>query len=306
MHLTSDDIEKLCSCTKAFMNHVHVIKQSFNLTPNKDHHGVCINYIDLQEYRDEFCTEMINTISEWIYSSTAAAKVIDQLISEGRTPMNAQAAFTTHTFQKFRNRDKRDLFAQGQIGELLLFNFLQCFFNAVPLLRKMVITTSSSMERYGADAIHYSSNGEKHLIFLGEAKTYSSEDTFNAAISKALDSILETYKNHRRELRLYVYDSFVHEDLVSIAQQYKNGTLQNVELHLVVIIVYSENAVIEKKSELQIKTDIIKSIEERGKKVNVKIFDKIDPSLLPRMNYILLPIWELESFVKQFQQLIGK
>jgi hypothetical protein len=304
--MTPEELEKLLSCTKMFMNHVHWVQQSFNLVPNKDHLGTSINFIDLQEFREEFCTELVNTIPEWVYSNSKATAIIDDLVSEGRSPINAQMAFANKTFEKFRNSDTRDVTLQGQFGELLLFNFLQAFFNAVPLLRKMPITTSSEMERFGADAIHYNFKDGKHLFFLGEAKTYTSKYRFNVAFKDAIESILKTYANHRKELGLYIYDSFISDELIAIARDYKNGTLKDVEVHLVSIITYEETNTFEKTSEAQIKADITKIIEDRGSNVDRVLFDLIDSGLHPRFNYIIFPVWELDTLIQQFQKLIGK
>lgn len=306
MPLTITEIEKLITCTQMFMNHVHWVQQSFNLLPDKKHFGTCINYIDLQEYRDEFCEELVNTISEWVYSQKKAAEIIDSMLKDGRSSQNAQSALRTEAFKKFRNSSTTKLLIQGQFGELLLFNFLQSFFKCVPLLRKMPITTSVEMERFGADAIHYKLEGDKNILYLGEAKTYTSRYKFSAAFEDAVDSILNTYSEHRRELGRYIYDSFIDDSLIQVAAEYKNGKLKNVELQLVSIITYCENKKLEKKNETQIKSDIIKIIEERGKELDRKIFKKIDVGLHPRFNYIILPIWELDDLLKQFQKLIGK
>ena len=84
---------------------------------------------------------------------------------------------------------------QGQLGELLLFHFIQRLQKAIPLLRKMKITTSNKHERFGADAIHFKYEQKKPIIILGEAKTYTSEYKFNEAFTDAIISILNTYKN---------------------------------------------------------------------------------------------------------------
>ncbi|MFN8291368.1 MAG: DUF1837 domain-containing protein [Chitinophagaceae bacterium] len=306
MPITKEEIERLLSCTKMFMNHVHFVQQTFNLLPDKKHYGTCINYVDLQEYRDEFCNELVNTISEWVYSQKKAAEVIDKMIAEGRSSQNAQNTLTTEAFHKFRNHTTDKLLVQGQFGELLLFNFLQSFFHCVPLLRKMPITTSVEMERFGADAVHFKLDGDKNLFYLGEAKTYISKYKFPDAFEDAIDSILKTYAEHRKELGRYVYDSFIDDSLIQVATDYKNGTLKNVEVNLVSVITYCENKKVEKKSEAQIKTDIIKIIEERGKALDRKIFKKIDKGLHPRFNYIILPVWELDELLEQFKKLIGK
>ena len=306
MSITEEEIERLISCTQMFMNHVHWVQQSFNLLPDKQHYGTCINYIDKQEYRDEFCKELVRTIPEWVYSQKKAAEVLNTLIAEGRGTQNAQTTLTTLTFEKFRNSSTKKLLIQGQFGELLLFNFLQSFFKCVPLLRKMPITTSVQMERFGADAIHYKYEGGKNLFYLGEAKTYISKYKFDIAIKDAIDSIIKTYNEHRKELGMYVYDSFIDDALIDVATQYKNGTIKNAEVHLVSVITYCENKTIDKNNEKQIKDDIIKIIEERGKAVDRKLFKAIDRGLHPRFNYIILPVWDLDELLKQFQKLIGK
>jgi len=299
------DIQRLLTCTRQLMNHVYWVQESFNLLPDKQHYGTCINHVDLQEFRDEFCKELVNTVPEWVYSQRKAATIIDDYIQAGRTPLNASAALNQLAYSKFRSRDGREIFLQGQFGELLLFNFLQSFFAAVPLLRKMPITTAPGMERNGADAIHYSFKENKHLIFLGESKTYSSDYQFARAFRESLESILQNYKNHRKELDLYIYDHFIDDELMQIARAYKEGTLENVEIHLVSIIVYNETRTIVKRSEAQIKADIMNVIRSRGQRLDRKMFELIEPGLHPRFNYIILPIWELQQLIETFQRRLG-
>lgn len=304
--MTVEELDKLRSCTKMLMNHVYWFQQSFGLLPDRDHLGTSINYLDLQEFRVEFCEELVNTIPEWVYSNSKAEGILNDLLSEGRSSLNAQSALRQNTFKKFRNSDSREVTLQGQFGELLLFNFLQSFFDAIPLLRKMPITTSSSMERFGADAIHYNFKDGKNLFFLGEAKTYTADYRFNQALKDAIESILTTYRNYRKEMGLYIYDSFISDELIDVARNYKNGTLTDAEIHLVSIITYEETKIFEKKSEKQIKQEIEKIVAERGAKVERAVFDMIDVGLHPRFNYIIFPVWNLAELITQFQNLIGR
>lgn len=306
--MTPKEIDELKKAASSFMNHVHWVTQSFNLLPDRNHYGTAINYVDLQEFRDEFCEELINTIPDWIYSQSKAKSLIDGMILQGRTLQNANAALTTSTFRKFRNRDAtRKLFLQGQFGELLLFNFLLSFFDAVPLVRKMPLTTSTEMERFGADAMHYALGADgSHILYLGEAKTYTSKYKFEVAFADGLESILNTYNNHRKEIDQYIYDDFIDPRLIDIAQKYKNGTLTSVEVHLVSIISYHETKDVTGGSEAEIKRKIIEVIENRGKEIDRKVFDAIKTPLHPRFNYIIFPIWELNSLLDKFQTLIGK
>lgn len=305
-YISKDKITELQTCTKNFLNHVYHIQQSFGLIPDsKNHYGVCINYVDLQETRNEFCKELVNTISEWIYSQKKAKIIIDKLKDEGRSELNALSAFQNNAFAKFRNREGTKLVLQGQFGELLLFNFLQCFYSAIPILRKMPITTSIGMERFGADAIHYNYENNKHKLYLGEAKTYSSNYKFSSAIEDGIKSVIKSYDNHRSEMSLYIYDDFIDEEIEKIAIDYKNSTLKDVEVHLVIIISYNETDLLTLKEESQIKTDIIKIIEKKIKKLDANIYKAIREELHLRFNYIIFPIWKLDELILQFQKLIG-
>lgn len=73
------------------------------------------------------------------------------------------------------------------------------------------------------------------------SKTYSSNYKFATAFSDALNSIVNTYKEHRRELNLYVHEDFLDNEMNQVAEDYLNNTLENVEVHLVSIITYNEN-----------------------------------------------------------------
>jgi hypothetical protein len=171
----------------------------------------------------------------------------------------------------------------------------------------MPIALSTATERLGADAIHYRKSDKKHLFILGEAKTYTSKYSFKAAFTNALKSILNTYNTHRKEIGSYVYDDFIEADLMDIARAYKNNTIAGAEVHLVSIIIYHENKAITKSNEDDIKRQIMKVIAERGKALERNVFDVIPRELHPRFHYIILPIWDLESLLKnKFEPKIGK
>lgn len=75
----------------------------------------------------------------------------------------------------------------GELGELLLYCFLESHLNAPKLLSKLELKTSSNDYVKGADGVHLLkiSDNSYQLIF-GEAKMYSSESD---AIREAFDSI---------------------------------------------------------------------------------------------------------------------
>jgi hypothetical protein len=80
----------------------------------------------------------------------------------------------------------------GELGELLLYAFLECDMNAPKILTKLELKTSTSMYVNGADGVHYLKlpNGNYQLIF-GESKTICDPTD---AIKRAFTSIYE-FKN---------------------------------------------------------------------------------------------------------------
>lgn len=73
---------------------------------------------------------------------------------------------------------------KGELGELLLFSFLESDLKAPKLLTKMELKTNPNMYFNGADGVHYLklTNGDFQLIF-GESKAYEDlRDGINAAI----------------------------------------------------------------------------------------------------------------------------
>ena len=90
--------------------------------------------------------------------------------------------------EKFRELSNNS----GEIGELLLFSFLETDLKAPKLLTKMELKTNPNMYFNGADGVHYLrlEDGNYQLIF-GESKVY---DDLSKGISAALDSI-KAFKN---------------------------------------------------------------------------------------------------------------
>ncbi|WP_313525537.1 HamA C-terminal domain-containing protein [Anaerotignum sp.] len=80
----------------------------------------------------------------------------------------------------------------GELGELLLYAFLECHLKAPKILSKLELKTSTSMYVNGADGVHYLKlpNGNYQLIF-GESKTI---EGLPDAINSAFKSIYE-FKN---------------------------------------------------------------------------------------------------------------
>lgn len=290
----------------ALFRKVHIVTQKYDILPNdKEHIGAYIEYQDINELREEFLEELIDSIVDWIYSSEKFSELKQKAMNNGKSEAAATQEVGRKAKMKFRaNHNSNKLLVQGQMGELLLFHFIQKCMRAVPLLRKMNITTSSEHERFGADAIHYKIENGKNILVLGEAKTYTSKYKFAEAFSDALESIINTYKKHRSELNLYVHEDFLDAEMNEIAEQYLNNTLTKVEIQLVSIITYNETIQLKIESEEDIKAQIERVIADRYKQYDNAKIDIENNPILKRITYIVFPVWDLKDLAEKFQNMI--
>lgn len=174
--------DHLLTNTESLINQIFWFQQTITKPKAASHRGVAIKYVDVKEMRQGFIRELKSTAMSWVYSKKKYAQLLhDELPKRGGDVMNVQGYLHEVADQKFRKGCP-----QGQFGELLLFNFIQHFFKAPPLLRKMPITTNPGVERHGADAIHYHETQDAKTFILGESKCYLSRYQFNAALKQVL------------------------------------------------------------------------------------------------------------------------
>ena len=302
--MTKEDIKTRLINNDALFKNIYVVEQQFDIVPeDRKHYGAAVSYQDIMELRSDFLEQLIDTVVDWVYSSEKYADLKAKFIESGKSEGAAASQVVRKAKAKFRRGDDK-LLIQGQLGELLLFHFIQRFKGAVPLLRKMSITTSAEHERYGADAVHYKIEDEKNVIVLGEAKAYTSDYQFSSAFKKAIDSILDTYKKFRSELGLYLHEDFLDKDMDVVAEGILENTLPNVEIELVSLILYSETKTISGTNEGEIKEQIKNIIQNRYKAFdNEKIPIKDNP-ILRRITYIVFPIWKFEELATEFQNML--
>ena len=276
-------------------NHVYWVQQKIDLKPDKEHILSSIEYTDILPRKDDFITELVNTAISWVYSQKKQESLLKERYEKTQDYGNA----STFLFQQARKKFRKGK-PQGQFGELLLFNFLQRFFTAVPLVRKIPITTSPNVERFGADAIHIAKEGNNILFYLGEAKCYKSNYHFSNALKAAILSILNSFDKFFKELDLYTYDDFLDVDLKMIAQNLKENKLRNIDFELVCILIYNEATELQGEDEQTIKANIVKSIETHCDKFDKSFFDKFPQAKINRIHYIFFPVWGLDSLLDDF------
>lgn len=300
--MTANDIKRRLINNSALFNDIYVIEQNFDIIPDETHFGAAITYQDMVELRADFLGQLIDTIVDWVYSSEKYSSLKQKYVESGKSEAAASSEIIRKAKQKFRSSSDK-LQIQGQLGELVLFNFIQHFMHAVPLLRKMPITTSAGHERYGADAIHYKVSEDKNIFILGEAKAYTSEHSFKAAMTNSISSILDSYHKLRTELNLYLHEDFLDDELDKVAELFLSNQLSNVQIELTCLIMYNEDAEIKITDENDIKAQIKRVIEERYSSYDKSNIDINSNPILKRITYIVFPIWKFDELASEFQKM---
>lgn len=298
--------------TKSLINndslfrHIHVIKQKFDILPESNEHiGASIEYQDFSELRDGFLNELIYTMIDWVYCSEKYEELKQKIINNGKTEAAACSEMQRKVYKQFRRDENGQLlFAQGQIGELLLFHFIQKYLGAVPLLRKEQIVKNPNDDSICVDAIHYKNENDKNIIILGEAKSFTSVYNFNDAFTEAIESILYAYSRHREELALYIHEDFLDKEMDLVAESYLNNTMKKIEVRLVAIVIYNETQKLSITNEDDIKSQIDSIINDRYNQFDNKNIPMEGNPILNRITYILFPIWKIEELAKDFQELL--
>lgn len=294
--LTGEQVQALLANTDSLINHVHHFTHELERPPGAYHRGTAINTVDLAEKREDFLRELRNTVNNWVYSKSRYTDLFNEALQErGYDIQNAASHIEWLARSKFRRGHP-----QGQFGELLLFNFLQFFYNAPPILRKMPLTTNPALERNGADAIHYAPQNGDNIIYLGEAKTYTADYRFNVAFSESLSSILGAYRDINNEIGLYVYDDFIEPPLREVARLLKTGQLSNTRYELVCLIAYAETNAKEAENETAIKSKIESIVEQRLHSADCRVLDGVPEALVSRLHYIIFPIWDFPTLISSF------
>lgn len=291
------DTNSLLANVDSLINNVYCFKHVHDKPIGRGRHGVAIKYVDICERRSDFIRELKNTICGWVYSKDKYHALLDnELKKRNKDLQNACAQIDVMAKYKFRSG-----YPQGQFGELLLFNFVQYFFKAPPLLRKMPITTNPKLERNGADAIHYAYT-DHHIIYIGESKSYSSRYSFSAAFNDSISSFLDSWNNLQNELMLYVYDDFIDPKLQAVAEGFKEGLLEDVEQIGICLIAYNEHNKISLTDPLTIKKQIENIIENKYNAVNISDDMKNNPDIINRVYYVVFPIWNFDKLLLEFDK----
>ena len=82
---------------------VHIVTQKYDILPNdKEHIGAYIEYQDINELREEFLEELIDSIVDWIYSSEKFSELKQKAMNNGKSEAAATQEVGRKAKMKFR------------------------------------------------------------------------------------------------------------------------------------------------------------------------------------------------------------
>ncbi|MES2373388.1 MAG: DUF1837 domain-containing protein [Bacteroidota bacterium] len=297
------DIKPLLDRIEPLIRTMQHAKMEVGLSPSNEHIVTAIKYQGINQMRQEFIQRLTSSIVKYVIEKSKYQSRKDELEADGFDESDAGAEIFQQATHYFRKSE-----IKGQFSELLLFNLLQYYFDAVPVVRKMKITTNPEMERNGADAIHLGKlSDNQYCVYLGEAKTYASG--FTGAFTKAISSIIKAYNDHRQELHLHSYSDFLETPVRDLMKKYLSGAI-DLPVKLVVIISYCTGETPQQDSKENYEQYYIGEVLKACKKITEDHYkdeekNKIHPALLKEIHYILFPVNELEKLLADFQLKLG-
>ena len=101
----------------ALFNYIHIITQRYDILPDdKEHIGTYIEYQDIDELRDDFLEELVDSIVDWIYSAAKFEQLKKKSMEKGKSDAAASQEIGRKARNKFRaNHNDDKLLIQDQL-----------------------------------------------------------------------------------------------------------------------------------------------------------------------------------------------
>lgn len=157
----------------------------------------CLRLFCLDIFNSEFTyTGLLQFLQRNIGRYVFSRASLEQFKSEG--DVEAIGLKAIELLRKANNPN--DNGAGGELGEILLYLFLEEKLNAPKLLSKVELKTSNNQYVFGSDGVHLLSLGDKAFqLVLGESKI---KGNLNRAVDEAFESIKKVSNNPSNEFRL--------------------------------------------------------------------------------------------------------
>lgn len=180
--------------------------------------------------------------------------------------------------------------AGGELGEILLYLFLENKLNAPKLLSKIELKTTNNQYVFGSDGVHLLClKDEAFQLVLGESKI---RGNLNSAVDDAFESIKKVSKNPDNEIRLIEknilaesFDEETTEFIKSLIVPLKRDTTINVDKAFGVFLGYTLGIDATQYSNAEFRDAVNKKLVEDLNNVSVHIENIINSSGLTGFSF---------------------
>jgi hypothetical protein len=293
--------------TGGFMDNLYHFEID-GLGPKPIQKGVCIKQHSAKDLREDFIESMVAIILDFVYPEERQDAEIGKIRGRGHSKGQAFSLLAQAAQKKFRQyspkmKNNQEFGIKGQFSELLLFVFLQNFFQAVPVLRKMPLITSNKFERYGFDALHIGTQNGVVEFILGEAKTYDREkNALRAAIEESISSVINHHELLREELGLYIHEEFIPLELEELTYKYMKMIDGPYKETYVCLCCYQANLEFDSLDADAKNKSVMKMIGDEMRKWDNMPWKPHAEKYLPNLHLLLFPIADLGQMLKTFRQ----
>jgi hypothetical protein len=197
----------------------------------------------------------------------------------------------------------------GEPGELIVYFLLEGHKGVPKIFSKMSMKTNPGMHVHGSDGVHLGLEGDKLVLYFGEAKLYSSHTKgVNAALSSVKDFVEPSNPTSNRSLEEFeinvlsenidLPDGPLRERVINALDPY-NEERDNLTYKYVCFIGFDIDEIKVKCD----KADFLGEFQKRAESCHQIIADKIknDPILTTlSWEFFFIPFGSVDSFRKEF------
>ncbi len=176
-----------------------------------------LNLFSLRVTNNSFAyNELVELLGNKLYHFALSRTEVKKLVDAGnlRTLVDRSKERLRNHLETLNGESDKE---GGELGEILLYCFLEAYLNAPKILTKLELKTSSQLYVNGADGVHLLKlNEEDYQLIFGESKLHAD---LSQAIRKAFESIEKLLKKDKKKLNFEI--NLINSQLVKEAYDEK-------------------------------------------------------------------------------------
>jgi hypothetical protein len=209
---------KNTSFDKGFGIFRKLVEETFDVTNSNSLRLFMLNTENKQFNYDELYEYVLSNLTRYAFDR--------RKVSEAESDSSKQTSIVLEALSQLRSiKDNADKGAGGELGEILLYLFLEQDLQAPKLLSKIELKTSREEYVKGSDGVHFKfrtdANGRKILqLVIGEAKIQNSLENAIKSAFESIKTYLTTNTQDRTLLDTHLMNQLVDPDEAAEIRSY--------------------------------------------------------------------------------------